>query len=112
MNCVAENLGKHDSCSQSQRSKKNLFLTDAEDYDLRRCCEVFIECKIVGEESNKTQQTEMSVETMKEYEEKTHLLQARSLNDMVDDVVWVSVLNPTLENRKITKMWNSICGKY
>ena len=31
---------------------------------------------------------------MKDFEDKSHLLIASSLNDMVDDVVWVRVLNP------------------
>ena len=40
---------------------------------------------------------------MKEFEDKSHSLIARSLNDMIDDVVWVRVLNPTLEPKKIYK---------
>ena len=40
---------------------------------------------------------------MKEFEDKSHLLTARSQNDMVDDVVWVRVLNPTLEPKKVYK---------
>ena len=40
---------------------------------------------------------------MKEFEDKSHLLIARSLSDMVDDVIWVWILNPTLEQKKIYK---------
>ena len=40
---------------------------------------------------------------MKEFEDKSHLLIARSLNDMVVDVVWIRVLNPTLEPKKVYK---------
>ena len=40
---------------------------------------------------------------MKEFEDKSHLLIARSLNDIVDDVIWVPVLNSTLEPKKIKK---------
>ena len=55
------------------------------------------------EEGNNTQQTEIVVEPMEEFEEKSHLLIARSLSDMVDDAVWVRVLNPTLEEKKVYK---------
>ena len=89
--------------SPSQRSNKNLFLIAAEDHELPRCCEGFIKFKIIDEEGNITQQTEIIVEPMKEFEDKSHLLTARSLNDMVDDVVWVRVLNPTLEPKKVYK---------
>ena len=41
---------------------------------------------------------------MKEFEDKSHLLKANSLNDMVDDVVRVRVLISTLELGKFTKM--------
>ena len=40
---------------------------------------------------------------MKEFEGKSHLLIARSLNEMVDDVVWVRALNSTLEPKKVYK---------
>ena len=87
--------------SPSQRINKNLLLIAADDHELPRCCEGFIKCKIIDEEGNITQQTEIIVEPMKEFEDKSHLLIARSLNDMVEDVVWVRVLNPTLEPKKI-----------
>ena len=48
---------------------------------------------------------------MKEFEEKSHLLLARSLNDMVDDVAWVRVPNPTLEPKKIYKNARIACGE-
>ena len=89
--------------SRSQRSKKNLFLFAAENYDLPCRCEVFIKCSIVDQEGNKAQQTEIVVELLKEFEDKSHLLIATSLNDMVDDVVWVRVLNPTVQQRKVYK---------
>ena len=38
---------------------------------------------------------------MKDLEVKLHLLIARSLNDTIDDVVWVRVLNPTLEPKTV-----------
>ena len=87
--------------SPSQRSNKNLFLIAAEDDELTRRCEGFIKCKIIDEEGYITEQTEIKAETMKEFEDESHLLIARSLNDMVDDVVWVRVLNPTLEPKKV-----------
>ena len=46
---------------------------------------------------------------MKEFEDKSYLLIARSLNDMVDDVVWVRVLNPTLEPKKVYKNARIAC---
>ena len=50
---------------------------------------------------------------MKKFEDKSHLLIARSLIDMVDDVVWVRVLNPTLESEKVLqKCENRMCGKH
>ena len=87
--------------SPSQRSNKNLFLIAAEIHELPRRCEGFIKCKSIDKEGNITQQTEIIVEPMKEFEDKSHLLIARSLNDMVDDVVWVRVLNPELEPKKV-----------
>ena len=82
-------IGKTLQLSPSQRSNKNLFLIVAEDHELPRCCEGFIKCKIIDEKGNITQQTEIIVEPMKEFEDKSHLLIARSLNDMVDDVIWI-----------------------
>ena len=90
-------IGKTLQLSPSPRSNKNLFLIAAEDHELPGRCEGFTKCKIIDEEGNITQQTEIIVEPMKEFEDKSHLLIARSLNDMVDDVVWVRLLNPTLE---------------
>ena len=48
---------------------------------------VSLNSKIVDEEGNITQQTEIIVEPMKEFEDKSHFLFARSLNDMVNDVI-------------------------
>ena len=56
-------------------------------------------------------QTEIIVEPMKEFEDKSHLLIARSLNDMVDDVVWVRVLNSTLEPKKVYKNARIACAE-
>ena len=95
----------------SQRSNKNLFLIAAADHNLPRRCEGFIKCKIIDEEGNITQQTEIIVEPMKEFEDKSHLLIARSLNDMVDDIVWVRVLNPTLEPKKVYKNARIACAE-
>ena len=100
---ICGKFGKKLKLSPSKRSNKNLFLIDAEDYHLPRRCEVLIKCKIVDEEGNITHQTEIIVEPLKEFEDKSNLLIARSLNDMVDDVVWVRVLNPTLEPKKVYK---------
>ena len=63
--------------SRSLPSKKNLFLIAAEDHDLPHRCESFIKCKTVDEKGNITQQTEIIVEPMKEFEDKSHLLIAR-----------------------------------
>ena len=38
---------------------------------------------------------------MKEVEEKLQLLLERSQSELIDDVVWVRVLKPTLERSKI-----------
>ena len=57
----------------------------------------------------KTQQIEIIDKPIKDFEEKTILLIARSLNDMVDDVVWVRVLNTTLKHRKIYKNARIVC---
>ena len=84
-------IGKTLKLSPSQQINKNLFLITAEDHELLRRCEGFIKCKIIDEEGNITQQTEFLVEPMNEFEDKSHLLIARLLNDMVDDVVWVRV---------------------
>ena len=97
--------------SQSQRSHKNLFLIAAEDHELLRRCEGFIKCKIIDEEGNITQQTEIIVEPMKDFEDKSHFLLAKSLNDTVDDVVWVRVLNPTLEPKKVYKNARIACAE-
>ena len=88
-------IGKTLQLSPSQRSNKNLFLISAEDHELPRRCKGFIRCKIVDEEGSITQQTEIIVEPMKQFEDQSHLLIARLLKDMVDDVVWVQVLNLT-----------------
>ena len=80
-----------------------MILIAAEDHDLPCRCEVFIKCSIVDEEGNKAQQTEIIVETLKEFEDKSHLLIAQSLNDMVDDVVWVRVLISTVGQKKVYK---------
>ena len=48
---------------------------------------------------------------MKVFEDKSHLLIARSLNDMVDDVVWVRVLNNTLEPEKVYKNAKIACSE-
>ena len=97
--------------SPSQRSNKNLFLIAAEDHELPRGCEGFIKCKIIDEEGNITQQTKTIVEPMKGFEDKSHLLIARSLNDMVDDVVWVRALNPTIEPKKVYKNARIACAE-
>ena len=80
-------IGKTLQLSPSQQSNKNLFLIAAEDHELPLRCEGFIKCKIIGEEGNITQQTEIIVEPMKKFDDKSHLFIARLLNDMVDDVV-------------------------
>ena len=97
--------------SPSQRSNNNLFLIAAEDHNLPSRCEGFIKCKIIDEEGNITQQTKIIVEPMKEFEDKSHLLIARSLKDMVDDVVWVRVLNPTLEPKEVYKNARIACAE-
>ena len=102
-------IGKTFQLSPSQRSNKNLFLFAAEDHELPRRCEGFIECKFIDEEGNITQHTEIIVEPMKGFEDKSHSLIARSLNDMVNDVVWVRALNPTLEPKKVYKNARIAC---
>ena len=57
----------------------------AEGQELTSRCEGFIRCKNVDEEGNITQQTEIIVEPMKKFEDKSHLLIARPLNNLVDD---------------------------
>ena len=69
----------------------------AEYHELCRRCEGFIKCTAVDKQDNRTQQTEIIVQSMKEFEERSHLLIAISLSDMFDDVV--RVLNPTFEQR-------------
>ena len=77
-----------------------MFSIAAEDHDLPRRFEGFIKCKVVDEKGNKTKQTEILVEAMKVFEDKSHLLIARSLSELVDDV-WLRVLKPKLEQKKI-----------
>ena len=49
---------------------------------------------------------------MKEFEDKSHFLIARSLNDMVDDIVWFRVMNPTLEPKKVYEYARKrLCGQ-
>ena len=48
---------------------------------------------------------------MKEFEYKSHLIIARLLIDMVDDVVWLQVLSPTLEPNKIYKNPRIACAE-
>ena len=104
-------IGKTLQLSPSQRSNKNLFLIAAEDHELPRRCEGFIKCKINDEKANITQQTEIIVEPIKGFEDKSHLLIARSLNDMVDVVVWVQALNPTLESKKVYRNARIACAE-
>ena len=104
-------IGKTLQLSPSQRSNKDLFLIAAEDQELTRCCEGFIKCKIIDKEGNITQQTEFIIEPMKEFEDKSHLLTARPLNDMVDEVVWVQVLSPTLKPNKVYKNARIACAE-
>ena len=65
----------------------------------------------MDENGNITQQTEIIVEPMKKFEDKSHLIIAISLNDMVDDVVWVRVLIPTLEPMKVYKNARISCAE-
>ena len=102
-------IGKTLQLSPSRRSNKHLFFIAVEDHELHRRCRGFIKCKIIDEEGNIIQQSEIIVEPLKEFEDKSHLLIARSLNDMVDDVVWVRVLNPTLEPKKFYKNARITC---
>ena len=97
--------------SPSQRCKKNLFLIAAEDHELLRRCAGFNKCKIVDEEGIITQQTKIIVEPMKEFDDKSHLLIARLLIDMVHDVAWVQVLGPTLEPKNFFKNARIACGE-
>ena len=106
---MAGKLAKHYNCPLSQRNKKHLFLIAPEDHDLPRRCEGFIKCKDVDDEGNITQQTEITVGHMKRVEGKSHLLIARQLNDMIDDVVWVRLLNPILEPQKVYKNATTAC---
>ena len=104
-------IGKILKLSPSQQNIQNLFLITAQDHEIPRRCEGFIKCKIIDEEGNITQQTEIIVEPMKEFEDKSHLLIARSLNEMVDDVVWVRVLNPKLEPKKVYRNARIECAE-
>ena len=98
-------MGKTFKLSQSQRCIEKPFLFAAEGFSRR--FDAFIKCKIVDKESNKTQPTKNIVELMKEFEDKSHLLTARSLSDMIDDVVWFRVPDPTLEQKEFIKMRES-----
>ena len=105
-------IGKSLQLSPSQRSNRNLFLIAAEDHNLPCRWEIFTKSSIVDEEGNKAQQTDIIVEPLKEFEDKSHFLIARSPNDMVDDIVWVRVLNPTVEQKEsLQKSENRICEK-
>ena len=97
--------------SPSQRSNKNLFLVAVENHELPRRCKGFSKCKIIDDEGKITQQTEIIVEPMKEFEDKSHLLVVRSLNDMAVDVLWVRVLNLILEPKKIYKNARIACAE-
>ena len=63
--------------SPSQRSNKNLFLIAAEVHGLHRRCERFIIRKIVDEEGNITQQTEIIVKPMKKSLDTNHIYEKR-----------------------------------
>ena len=82
-------IGKILQLFPSKRINRNLFLIAAADHDVPCQCKVFIKCSIVDEEANKTKQTEIIVQALKKFEKNSHLLTARSLNDMDDDVAWV-----------------------
>ena len=89
-------LGKP-QLSSSQRRNTNLFLIAEEDQDLPRRCEGFIKYTVVDmQDYKKKQQTEIIVQPIKEFEDRSHFLKAISLSDMGDDVIWVRVLNCTL----------------
>ena len=76
-----------------------------------RCCEGFVKSKLIDEEGNITQQTEIIFKHMKEFEYKSHLLIARSL-DMIDDVVCVRFLTPYIRTEEnLQKCENRMCGK-
>ena len=47
-----------------------MFLIAPKDHNIRRRCDGCIKCKVVDEEGNKTQQTKIIVEPMKEFEDK------------------------------------------
>ena len=49
-----------------------------------------------------TKKIENIVKPLNEFEDESHLFRARSLNDLVEDVMWVRVLNPTLEHQYCT----------
>ena len=95
----------------SHRKNNNLFLIAAEDHEPPRRCKGFTKCKIIDDKGNITQRTEIIVEPMKEFEDKSQLLVARSLNDMVVDVLWVRVLIFTLELKKIYKNARIACAE-
>ena len=95
--------------SPSRRSIKNLFLIATDDQEIPRRCVGFIQYKIIDEEVNITQQTEISSRTHEEFEDKSQLIIARPLNDMVEDVV--CVLNPTLEPKKTYKNARIVCAE-
>ena len=115
--CILKNedfcgkIGKKLQLSQSQRINKNLFLTVAEDHDLPRRCESFFKFTVVDEEGNKTQQTEIIVEPMKEFEDKSHLIIEKSLSNVVDEVVWVRVLNFALQQKNVLKNARIACAE-
>ena len=56
-------------------------------------------------------QTQIKFKPMKEFEDKSLLLIARSLSDIVDDVVWVRVLNPTLQQKIFYKNATVTCAE-
>ena len=97
--------------SPTQQSYKNQFVIATENHDLTRRLGGFNKCKIV-DDGNKTKQTEIIDEPMKEIEDKSHVLRAGSLKGMVDDVVCVKFLNPTLEQKKLQNCNNGMCGKH
>ena len=115
--CILKNedfcgkIGKKLQLSQSQRINKNLFLTVAENHDLPRRCESFLKFTVVYEEGNKTQQTEIIVEPMKEFEDKSHLIIEKSLSNVVDEVVWVRVLNFALQQKNVLKNARIACAE-
>ena len=72
---------------------------------------ISLNAKLWIEKVTKHNKQKFLVRRVKDFEDKSRLILPRSLSDKVDDDVWVRVLNPTLEQKKVYKNARIACAE-